>query len=977
MRDARGMTTTTTTTEGRRYEIRAKDDASRMALEMFAKNAGFDPREVDQETLRHCVERAKRIGNERFGKKDYEGAVEAYTTAIAACDWDKTLYSNRSAAALGLGRVEQALRDGAECVRVDETWAKGYYRLGCALMAAFEHGQAVAVLTRGLELSPGSVDIKERLDVAKERYEEERSRVAADVKAARRDFALQLRDARAEDRRTEMENQWKQSLSGPDWEVEDYEWRPTFIPQMCLRKLDPSRFEMDPGRLNLINYATALAELSAPKKVLDILDDDVRIAAYKEAIELTVEDAESDEIASALVLGEGTGILALLAARAGLRQVVAIEQNKFLYRMAKQVIKSNAANVPKGVIQLLAQKLNACSLAGAEDAIAKADGKSPETLANPCDLVITDLFDHALLGKGILRAIDRIGKQKLASPNARVIPSHVSIKAQLIEFRLEAVSGFDLSALNAYRWHPQASKQDLHSEPHVVLSDPFDVSNIDMQARLVAALNGNTTTQRFEQDDITYVTATKDGVWNAIAFWYEMELCDGVELKSYDINGDKSSAANSWGIAVQYLDEIPVKCGEQVELKIQRDADRVYFSSTPPSTRPRHANIPSWHYDMLNDSARNDAYESAIKKTISRRKGLKLKNEVLDVGAGSGLLSMFSMRAGADKVYAAEMSLHMCDAGEETVCLNGYGTSIIFLNRDARRIFTKESDGLIKHGLKPDGSYPEMERKADLLVYEVFDSGLIGEGAFHIVGMAKHRLLNDDASIIPRAATVYAQPIQIRTSDVAGFDFAQANRWRWRPSYEGINLEDCRDKWKPLAPFKEVFDFDFNNYVENLKPAQSSLEFDIEEDGVFNAIAFWFKLELDDEIELTTSPHVGAQKGKTWQQAVQYIEELKVKKGDSMPLIAAHDTYGITFEIDDVKLKGRASRRTGVPAYDPTWHVAQENLAELNSTIAKAVIQNPMQYRESAETAIAIGSRPADFGLNAEDGADYCLRFMS
>jgi hypothetical protein len=174
-----------------------------------------------------------------------------------------------------------------------------------------------------------------------------------------------------------------------------------------------------------------------------------------------------------------------------------------------------------------------------------------------------------------------------------------------------------------------------------------------------------------------------------------------------------------------------------------------------------------------------------------------------------------------------------------------------------------------------------------------------------------------------------------------------------------------------------VFDFDFNNYVENLKPAQSSLEFDIEEDGVFNAIAFWFKLELDDEIELTTSPHVGAQKGKTWQQAVQYIEELKVKKGDSMPLIAAHDTYGITFEIDDVKLKGRASRRTGVPAYDPTWHVAQENLAELNSTIAKAVIQNPMQYRESAETAIAIGSRPADFGLNAEDGADYCLRFMS
>jgi hypothetical protein len=173
-----------------------------------------------------------------------------------------------------------------------------------------------------------------------------------------------------------------------------------------------------------------------------------------------------------------------------------------------------------------------------------------------------------------------------------------------------------------------------------------------------------------------------------------------------------------------------------------------------------------------------------------------------------------------------------------------------------------------------------------------------------------------------------------------------------------------------------VFDFDFNKYIENLNPAQNMMEFEVDEDGIFNAVAFWFKLELDDENELTTSPYVGSQKGKTWQQAVQYVEELKVSVGDIMPLIASHDTYGIKFEVDDTKLKNRVTKRTGVPAYDSSWHVAHERINDASKGIAKAVAQNPIAYREAAETAVAIGSRPQDFGMCAEDGADYCLKFM-
>jgi len=36
------------------------------------------------------------------------------------------------------------------------------------------------------------------------------------------------------------------------------------------------------------------------------------------------------------------------------------------------------------------------------------------------------------------------------------------------------------------------------------------------------------------------------------------------------------------------------------------------------------------------------------------------------------------------------------------------------------------------------------------------------------------------------------------------FDMSQANRWRWRADYEGVNLEKCRHQWEPLAEPLEV-----------------------------------------------------------------------------------------------------------------------------------------------------------------------------
>ena len=56
--------------------------------------------------------------------------------------------------------------------------------------------------------------------------------------------------------------------------------------------------------------------------------------------------------------------------------------------------------------------------------------------------------------------------------------------------------------------------------------------------------------------------------------------------------------------------------------------------------------------NMLQDSTRTGTYYNAVSYNISDFEG----KVVLDVGTGSGILSLFAAQAGATKVYAVECS---------------------------------------------------------------------------------------------------------------------------------------------------------------------------------------------------------------------------------------------------------------------------------------------------------------------------------
>ncbi|QDZ17548.1 S-adenosyl-L-methionine-dependent methyltransferase [Chloropicon primus] len=953
---------------------------SKETQEAIERSAGLRIDDVDPELVKFVVDQARKAGNDHFKKKEYKRAVEMYCQAVAGAPNDFTLFGNRSAAYLALGRPSDAVLDASKSIVLSKDqgrpWAKGYYRLGCALEALERYGQAAEAYKEGLALEPENGRLKAKYEdslVMQAGAKVERLREEG---TARRDLVLKLREARRKEVHVQMMNQYKQAMQSPDFDMEDYDWRPTFFPRARFRasgKAGKRIAESKPYVKAVVNYCKALSELEAPRRDLRSLSYSKMLDCYEEAIKSALGEQPNAHV---LILGSGSGILPLLAAKAGAGRVTCVFQSKSLYRMACLALEENKDSLDATKIRLLENPIESCFVEGEEGECGEGGEAGISTIEERADILITEWMDHTVLGMNLLPSLE-IASSRLLKQGVRVVPQRIHVKAALLELRISEISGFNLTYLNSYRWHPVHEKMDLHrelnqgTETHRRLSDTFVAAEIDLQARCDAFVSDTTKKEQgtddvpeWEHEGVVRVETTSEGTINAVGFWMDIEFGNNKHVSTWE--EDVSQSGSSMDQAVHYFDEYPVKQKQGVELTVLYNKFQVLFDLEGYQNKPRHACIPSWHYDMLLDSQRNDTYERAIKNAIESKRAFGETDILaLDVGAGSGLLSMLAARAGADKVVSVEMSQHMCDVGEECVVMNGFASKILFLNRDARRMDVLR---------KPDGTPPDMERKADLLIYEVFDSGLIGEGALHLVASARQKLLQPNAVLIPSSARVFCVPICIRKDRVKNFDFRHLNRYSWRPDYVGVELESCLEAWTALSKPVEVFSFDFYESEKNMMPAFKEIEFELEDDGIINAFAFWFDLQLDEENVLSTSPY--GDKGKTWQQAVQHIEEVRASKGSTLPVIAKHDTYGITFEIDDSKVD-RGELSSGVPLWDPAWKVSYDNVKQWNAEIASACAQNPTEYRKIADVAVQIGTRPSDFGVPTEEAAKFCTKMMS
>ncbi len=276
-------------------------------------------------------------------------------------------------------------------------------------------------------------------------------------------------------------------------------------------------------------------------------------------------------------------------------------------------------------------------------------------------------------------------------------------------------------------------------------------------------------------------------------------------------------------------------------------------------------NIPDWHFSMMNDHARNIAYQEAIEKAVAKNPSF-----VLEIGTGSGLLSMIAARAGAKQVITCEFVELVAEKAQEIIKLNHLDDKIKVINK-------------LSTALKVGEDIPE---KADILVSEIFGADLLGEGALQSLNHAFEYLVKPEAQIIPQGAAIYimlihSQEIYNRCTvqQACGFDLSPFN--------EFSNLL-IRPLLLNVYEYEQVSEVQKANRIsftkDHLNITETIVELEIIKEGKFNAIACWFDLFLDEEIILTNSPlRSMEEQGVSWGQRIQVLDqEIAVTSGDKV-----------------------------------------------------------------------------------------------
>jgi type II protein arginine methyltransferase len=298
--------------------------------------------------------------------------------------------------------------------------------------------------------------------------------------------------------------------------------------------------------------------------------------------------------------------------------------------------------------------------------------------------------------------------------------------------------------------------------------------------------------------------------------------------------------------------------------------------------------VPFWHIPMLNDTRRNDAFEAAILAAV---KDAGPRAKVLDIGTGTGLLSMMAARAGAQSVTACEMVPVIADMARAIIADNGYGDRVT-----VHTIASTE--------LKIGEHLPE---RADILVSEILSSDLLTEKVIETFEDAHARLLAPDAIIIPRAASAIGCLVEsqvladyVFVDQVSGFDVSRFGAL----AAQKLPIHGTMTDWKRLSHDVELLRIDLACKAHAAEI--QVLNIAVIEDGIAAGIVQWMQVDLAEGITFDNHPDGYFDGG--WLQVLHtFPHPIPVKAGDILNVAVGHDRVTLIVRpLDLVKAASHA-----------------------------------------------------------------------
>ena len=309
----------------------------------------------------------------------------------------------------------------------------------------------------------------------------------------------------------------------------------------------------------------------------------------------------------------------------------------------------------------------------------------------------------------------------------------------------------------------------------------------------------------------------------------------------------------------------------------------------------------AWHFDMLHDDARLEAFCSAFDRLPSE----VVKNRALDIGCGSGILGLALLQRCPDipEVIAYERDPTLAEVARRNAVKNGLNAKFT--------VHAVPSTDMSLAGAK----------RAKLVVAEILDAALLGEDCLVTLRHAARCLLQDQYFAIPAAADVWACAVESEV--LASFQSVESAWWApevYRRDDGDANPHDVVLEKLVAAGQARVLTQDFPALFfdfEHLPAISGSklLEVKLEASGRLDAIVFWWQcymLRGDHRGSMTNAPWTKNATPRReighWRQAVCVLPQRRfLEAGETLSLMAFHTDEDIWFRIVEVPDPGRDS----------------------------------------------------------------------
>jgi len=266
------------------------------------------------------------------------------------------------------------------------------------------------------------------------------------------------------------------------------------------------------------------------------------------------------------------------------------------------------------------------------------------------------------------------------------------------------------------------------------------------------------------------------------------------------------------------------------------------------------------HEEMLKDEVRTLTYRNSM----YHNKHLFKDKIVLDVGCGTGILSMFAAKAGAKQVYGVDMS-GIVEQARLIVDKNGFSDKVTIIR------------GKIEEIKLP-------VEKVDIIISEWMGYCLFYESMLDSVLFARDKWLASDGLMFPDRATLYVTAIEDRQykddkinwwDDVYGFDMSCIRSVALQEP-----LVDVVDRNQVVANSCMLKEIDIQTCTKDDIPFVAPFSLKIKRNDYVQALVTFFQIEFSKchkRVGFSTAPEAPY---THWKQTVFYLEDYITCKKD-------------------------------------------------------------------------------------------------